>query len=286
MRLIVFVLLLCVSWATFAQQQELQWQGKTLTAKLLQESDHNKERIFVLVHGTWAHYDMEIISTLQGLLSEAGHSSLAINLSLGVDKRKGFLSCDEPVRSRQSDAAAEIALWLAHLKQSWPEIILLGHSRGGLHVAMLNQQILDQAGVSYLVLLAPMVSSRETVAVSYEKRFGESLADAIDRAHQAGSGFLEVGMHHCEKVRATGESFLSYYGPDVALNSLSFVKDSRRPVLIAVGTEDNLMREYSRLRESVTGNKFIEEYSIDGADHFFRDLYADELIEKVLEWSE
>ena len=286
MKLIVFVLLLCLPFAVLGQLQELRWQDKTLNGKLLQEEDHDKSRIFLLVHGTWAHYDMEIINTLQGLLSDAGYSSLAINLSLGVDRREGFLSCDGPVRSRQSDAAAEIALWLAHLKQSWPEIILLGHSRGGLHVAMLNQQILDQAGVSRLVLLAPMVSSKETVAVSYEKRFGEPLADALDRAHRAGDGFLEVGMHHCEKVKATGESFLSYYGPEVRLNSLSFLKDSRRPVLIALGTEDNLMREYQQLRQSVSGNKLIEEFKVVGADHFFRDLYADELIEKVLEWSE
>jgi len=286
MRSLAPLILLMLTLVGHASEQQIQWQDRTLNGNLVHKEGHHSDQIFLLVHGTWAHYDMEIIQTLQGLLDEAGYASLAINLSLGVNNRLGFLSCDEPVSADQGEAVAEIAQWLAYLKKDWPRIVLLGHSRGGLQVTMLNQQILDQSGVTHLVLIAPMVTTEALATQSYGIRFGETLADLRVRARQAGESFLEMGMHHCDRVTVTGHSFLSYYDTGIKRNTLELVNNSRRPVFIAIGSEDDLMKEYQALRSNLTGTANIEEYYLDGADHFFRDLYADELVEQMLEWLE
>ncbi|MGI9383086.1 MAG: hypothetical protein ACR2PO_08015, partial [Methyloligellaceae bacterium] len=86
----------------------------------------------LLVHGTLAHHRMEIMATLQALLKERGLNSLAITLSLGLDRRQGMYDCGLTHRHRHSGAQAEIAAWVAWLQaRGAGAITLLGHSRGG-----------------------------------------------------------------------------------------------------------------------------------------------------------
>ena len=47
-------------------------------------------RVVLLVHGTLAHKDMELIEGLQTVFLESGQSSDDINLSLNIDASKGF----------------------------------------------------------------------------------------------------------------------------------------------------------------------------------------------------
>ena len=69
-----------------------------------------------MTHGALAHNGMEIIATLQGLFTEADISSLAINLSLGLDDRHGMYDCATPHTHKHSDALNEIDVWLDWLE--------------------------------------------------------------------------------------------------------------------------------------------------------------------------
>ena len=64
-------------------------------------------------------------------------------------------------------------------------------------------------------------------------------------------------------------------------NSARLLAHTDTPAIVFLGSEDpvtdRFLADYQR-RETVTV------VPIDGADHFFRDLYMDELIETLLDW--
>lgn len=55
-------------------------------------------------------------------------------------------------------------------------------------------------------------------------------------------------------------------------------------MLVFQGSEDELAQRYKSQEAPGKTNPLVEDYWIEGADHFFRDLYADELVEQMLEW--
>ena len=56
------------------------------------------------------------MSSLQTLFAENGRNSLAINLSLDVNDRHGFLPCDVQHTHTMEDASEELAVWLTWLQ--------------------------------------------------------------------------------------------------------------------------------------------------------------------------
>lgn len=125
--------------ATVSQgaQVSIPYQGLRLNGELRLVPDGRlTDGVVLTLHGGLAHGRMSLMAYLQQLLVEAGHNSLSINLSLGVDDRRGMLPCDQTHRHRQDDAIEELAAWSRWLKaQGARSIVLLGHSRGGAQVA-------------------------------------------------------------------------------------------------------------------------------------------------------
>src|SRR6266851_5897466 len=70
------------------------------------------ENVVVIVHGMLSHYSQETIAALQKNLKARGIASLAINLSLGIDDRRGPRSCDVIHDYALAGARREIRLWL------------------------------------------------------------------------------------------------------------------------------------------------------------------------------
>ena len=127
--------LLLLSSAIGADAKEVtqQYEGLTLNANLELAADGADfpASVVLVVHGLMGHNHMEIIESAQRVLRDNGKSSLAINLSLGVDNRKGFYLCDSPHRHLQENAVSEIGAWVAWLRERGArEIVLLSHSRG------------------------------------------------------------------------------------------------------------------------------------------------------------
>src|SRR5258708_37635390 len=73
------------------------------------------ENVVVIVHGMLSHYGQETVVALQKNLKARGIASLAINLSLGVDDRKGPRACDVVHDYALAGARREIRLWLEWL---------------------------------------------------------------------------------------------------------------------------------------------------------------------------
>lgn len=277
--------LLFLLWGScaIAMPVQIEHRGLTLNGILEVGEQVNPGRIFLIVHGTWAHSGMEIISSLQSLLSENGQSSLAITLSLGLDDRSGFMACQSPIVANHGEAAAEINRWVDYLDADWQQIVVVGHSRGGNQVALFNQTYPNKK-VSHLILIAPMSWDRQQAAAEYEEATGAALESVLAAARKAGNNRIEASVLQCKDIEILASSFLSYYGDQPNRNTPELLVSVDRPVLIFQGTEDVLTDGYKSQISLIRSNPLVEDYWIDGADHFFRDLYADELVEVLLEW--
>ena len=95
--------------ALAAQEVTLSHAGITLNANLeLAPGKELAEGVILITHGGLAHNGMEIMVTLQSLFKDHGYSSLAINLSLGIDNRHGMYDCNVTHRHHNSDSSEEI----------------------------------------------------------------------------------------------------------------------------------------------------------------------------------
>jgi pimeloyl-ACP methyl ester carboxylesterase len=272
MRRVHLALLLSLFASTvFASEVTLEHDGLTLNAKLeMAAAGDVSDGVIVILHGTLGHNDMEIIASLQGLLLENDRNSLAINLSLNVDDRHGFLPCDTEHSHKMDDASDELAAWISWLvSQGATNIVILGHSRGGNQVARF---IVDsEPDVIAAILIAPSVGVETTNA------------DREEVLHLAlSAGWLkEVQFLHCSDATVSSGSYLSYYGPANRMDTPALLERIEIPVLVFSGSEDTVVPALAeRMVKVKQDNVTFEE--IDGAGHFFRDLYLYDVVDSIL----
>ncbi len=262
-------------------------QGLDLLGALRISEEAEPDRIILMVHGTLAHSGMEIMETFQALLSDLGHSSLAITLSLGVDKRTGMFGCDQPQLHRHGDAIGEIDAWFQWLaERGFARISLLGHSRGGNQAALFAAAPTTRRPEA-LILIAPMTYSADDQAAAYESRHAASVTDLIEQARRhalapRGKGTMRVpGFLHCGESDVSPAAFLSYYAPEYEPDTPRVLQDIDSPVFVVIGTEDSVSPQLAgRIPECPN----IEVFEVEGADHFFRDLHADDASEAIVEF--
>ncbi|OHC83507.1 MAG: hypothetical protein A3G73_03530 [Rhodospirillales bacterium RIFCSPLOWO2_12_FULL_67_15] len=248
-----------------------------------------KDGAILLVHGTMVHARMDTMAYLQKALLEQGNSSLSVTLSLGVTDRRGNADCAKPQTHRHQDAPAEIAAWIGWLKgQGAADITVLGHSRGGNQVARYALESPD-AAVKRTVLLAPLAWSEKRAAEGYESFHRVPLRPRLAEAEKlvaAGKGsetMRGIGFQFCPETAVSAETFVSYYRDDGRMDTPSLVPKIRVPVLVITGTLDAMFPDLpERMKDKLGPTVRLE--TIDGADHFFRDLISDEVAEIVVKF--
>jgi len=269
----------------------LSHNGITLNASLEQAgSSWPDGPVVLMTHGTLAHRGMEIMAGLQGMLAERGISSLAINLSLGLDNRAASMyDCATPHTHKHTDAVDEIGAWLGWLKaQGARQVALLGHSRGGNQTARFAAAS-DDPVVTAVFLVAPQTWDADHVAQDYRKRYGTDLFPLLAKAEQMvadgkGSELMEgVDFLYCEDTRVSAEAFLSYYAPDENMDTPRLLAQIRAPVTVFAGSEDTVIEGLAGRVGPLADGEHVRLVVIDGADHFFRDLYSEEIADVVAE---
>jgi len=285
--------LLIISWLMSAGAKEvtLEHNGLTLNANLMVAEDQMpNNRTVLITHGTLAHNKMEIIESLQELLADAGLNSLAINLSLGLDNRHGSYDCATPHTYKHSDAVDEIGAWVGWLeKEGVDNIIVMGHSRGGNQTAWYAAEHHDPV-VKQVVLIAPATWSEAGAIIGYTKRYETDLAEPLKRAEAMvasgkGEELMKVpGFIYCADAQVTAEAFVSNYRPDGRRNSPSLFTKIDKPLLVIAGSEDKVVKGLVKQAGGLLKDGSNKLLIIDGADHYFRDLYAEELVEGVMEF--
>jgi pimeloyl-ACP methyl ester carboxylesterase len=275
------------SVAVDAKEVTLKHKGLTLNADYeLAAGKTPADGVILITHGALAHRGMETITYLQNLLKDKGYNTLAINLSLGLNNRHGMYDCKVTHRHRNADAAEEIGAWVDWLKgQGVTRVTLLGHSRGGAQTALYAAER-DNPSVKAVVLLAP--STRENNdAADYQRRHNKPLAPVLEKAQKlvkdgkGGTVLEHIDLLYCPDTSATADSFVSYHGPDPRLDTPSLIPKLKKPTLVVVAGNDEVVVGLDKKMAPLADGKRVQMKVIDGADHFFRDLYADDAVEAI-----
>jgi pimeloyl-ACP methyl ester carboxylesterase len=279
--------LLSVTPPAAAKEVKLAFGGMTLNAVFtLAPGKTLADGIVLLTHGTMAHNDMQIIRSLRTLLQARGLNTLAINLSLSQDDRHGIYDCARPHRHKESDGPAEIAAWVAWLKQQGAgPITVLGHSRGGSQTARYAAAKPDPA-VKKVVLVAPATWDAAKAAAAYEARNRTPLKPLLEKAEalvKTGKGdtIIEgVDFLTCPKSPISAATFVDYYGPEPRRDTPAVVGDIKLPVLVVVAGGDTIITDLPEKMKGRIGSNVVVKTVAD-ADHFFNDLFADDLVDVV-----
>ena len=283
---LLLCLVLGVPAAASSEEIRLKMNGLTVNALW---QDQGSSEVVLLLHGTLAHNDMDVIRGLRTALEEAGLSSMAINLSLDIDDRHGMYDCSQPHRHREEDALPELAAWIDWLKteKGIESVVLLGHSRGGNQVA---QKLATGPGETVVagVLLAPSTWQRETAEDAYRSRFGVELGSVLKQAEElAAKGapdslMPDTGLLYCDPGQVSAASFLSYYRPDPSRDTPSLLPGIAVPVLVIAGSEDSVVQGLTEAMSAQTLKPGQQFAVVDGADHFFRDLFAYDVVDLIV----
>jgi pimeloyl-ACP methyl ester carboxylesterase len=298
MRRFLFVLWLVLAATAPACGEEVstRFRGLSLLGNLeLAEGKGLENGVALIVHGALAHRGMEIIAALQQHLKTRGVSTLAITLSLGIDRRSGFYNCAALHAHRPQDASDEIDAWIGWLKNSGAtDIVLIGHSVGGNQVAVYAAERNDSS-VGSVVLLAPTTYDSTRAAGRYKARFGGDLGELLAGAQakvRTGNALERVsgiGFLNCENATATAGSIAAWYGSDPRRHTASLLRGMVPRTLVVVAGSDEIVPDLGEAvtplaRDAGRGRGEIRVHTIDGADHFFRDLFAEDAADIIAEW--
>lgn len=184
--LVAMQVALFVSTAQAATIKEIKQTNNNLTLNanlMMADGKTYADNIVLLTHGTLTHKDRSTYAQLQKNLAGQGISSLAINLSLGLDDRHGEYDCAVTHTHKHTDALKEIDFWLKWLqKQGAKNIILMGHSRGGNQTAWYSIEH-DSNAFQKVILLAPATGEQQS-ATEYEHKYGKALQPILDKANK------------------------------------------------------------------------------------------------------
>jgi len=274
-----------------ADEVTLDHDGLTLNGELtLADGKSLMDGVVLMVHGTLAHNDMDTIRNLAEVLNERGFSTLAINLSLGVSDRHGMYDCKTPHRHKHLDAVAEIGAWFDWLKQKGAgDVTLFGHSRGGNQAARFATEV-GNPKLRRLALLAPATFDAEAAAKGFERGHKRPLADAMAEAQalvaaSKGAEMMKgMGVLYCPGADVTAESFVSYYTPDPRRDTPSLLKELKIPALVVAGGKDTVVRGLPDRVGPMADGKHLHFGVVDDADHFFLDLYAEDVADHMEEF--
>lgn len=267
---------------------QLPHEGRLLNG-WINEVDDTPATILML-HGTLAHANMEIMATLAEVFADYGIETLRVTLSLGLNDRHGMFDCAAVHRHAHADALGELRAWMSWLQKSGRQsVILLGHSRA-------TNQVTRYAASggpprpAALVLVAPGVWDPAASSTRFAAQGGGALAPLLARAEalvESGQEDTVIGpvpFLHCMDARVSARSFAAYYGDDPMFDTFGLIDRAGLPVIVLSGTEDPLTEGLDDAIAGLEHTTPLEHVTIEGADHFFRDLYAYDVVEAVQAW--
>jgi pimeloyl-ACP methyl ester carboxylesterase len=172
--------------------------------------------------------------------------------------------------------------WISLVKP----IVSLGANQVALFTAERSPDL-----IRAVVLLAPTTWNDTFFAKSYAARAGRELKPVIDRAYAlvtAGNGDQMMPDTQClisaETTSVSAASFASYYSTAPDRDTPNLIPRIKKPVLVLAGENDTTRYKIAEKFAPVVDGKRVQIRTIDGAYAFFRDLYAEDAVDAILEF--
>jgi len=285
---------LFVSSAQAATIQEIKQTDNNLTLNanlMMADGKTYADNIVLLTHGTLTHKDRSTYAQLQKNLASHGISSLATNLSLGLDDRHGEYDCAVTHTHKHTDALKEIDFWAKWLqKQGAKNITIMGHSRGGNQTAWYAVEH-DSNAFQKVVLLAPATGEQQS-ATEYEHKYGKALQPILDKANKLvaeGKGntvLKDTDFIYCPKTQVTAAAFADYYNAKPQFDTPTLLKDAKKPTLVIMGSADTTVPDLPEKMKQLADSDMVHTVTIEDGTHFFLDFANEDVATAVAEFIE
>lgn len=264
--------------------------GLTINANLMMADGKGySDEMVLLTHGTLTHKDRSTYAQLQKNLASQGVSSLAINLSLGVNDRHGEYDCSVPHSHKHTDALNEIDFWLNWLKnQGSQQVTLMGHSRGGNQAAWYATEH-DSDTIKAVVLIAPATGKQQS-AEDYEHKYGKPLEPILKKAKslvvqkKGGSMLKDTDFIYCKKAQVAAVSFVDYYDKKPQFDTPTVLQKIKKPTLVIMGSADTVVPDLPEKIEPLADSGKVKTLMLEDADHFFLDFANEDMAAATVEF--
>ena len=174
-----------------------------------------------------------------------------------------------PHSHRANDAIDELGVWVNWLRTlGTKKISLLGHSRGANQAA--KYVLTGDTPISSLVLLAPPARDSSLAASELQTLASMKEDDWLS----------DVNFLHCDAAKVQVASYLSYLGSNANTDTVALLPDIEIPTLVISGSDDQVSSGLGdRMTAAVSDS--VSHIEIDGAGHFFRDLYLYDVVDAI-----
>ena len=278
----LFVCLLIVALVSFAEEASIEVSHENRKFKAVavwqvpEGVDPAKKGAVIWVHGLLQTHRMrEPVTVQREIWVGAGFPVLSPTLTLRVNSRREPYDCSYPLDTEFEESLREIGAWVEWLKRKGVKrIVLAGHSLGGLQVVLFASKVRDPAVVG-VVAVAP------SKGIKREHPLIGKAEDLVKKGK--GTKMLRTSFFYCQEAEVSARTLYSYYGVDRNLGKALRKVDV--PVLIVWGAMDERVKDLPTFLDTYIkdkGNVRVE--VIDFADHFFRDLAAEDLGNIVVEF--
>ena len=263
--------------------------GITLNANL--SKNLKNDSVYMIVHGTRGFKTMEIIKSLEQKIFMEGHDVLSINLSYGInDRNDSFLACDIKHTHSEHESVREIINWYEYLlSKNYQKISLIGHSRGGFNIIQ-AAELINHTDIE-LHLLAPTVDTYMGTRDYYMTEHNLAYDQVIQNNDEyiISERYPSINFLFCEDAQVSSTTFRTYL--DFSENRskypftfsiLQLLKESNNNISIYSGTNDEILLDSYEMFEPID-KRNLTQYIIEDADHFFRDIYLDDVIDLMFD---
>lgn len=221
----------------------IEFQGFDLLADLdmAKGKSLKKHGVILLLHDVMSSKDETPVAELRAALVGQGLNVLAINLSLGVDKRNGRYDCQVEQDHLYSGALPEIHAWVKWLqRRKVSRVALAGIGKGANQIALYGSKT-TQKSVRSIILLSPVVTTSQRAKEQYQQLHGKPLGDILFDAQEKiaaenpGALLENIGFLDCPAARVSARSFVSYYQDNPQFEVTTLMEKIKRPLLVIAG---------------------------------------------------
>lgn len=269
---ILLLLLFCVSFPSLSRAELVEQAirpGVAATADYV-AGDRAKPAI-LLIHGFLQTREFPTVVALARSLQDAGYTTLAPTLSLGIPHRKQSLPCEAVHRHTMEDDVDEIARWVKWLKaRGNKSIVMFGHSFGSLQLLAYLQNARDPAIKGYI---GASLIEAQTGKLAREPL----LADLESRVRSGQHALVTHPLSFCGKYVSTPAGLLSYARWDQP-QTLAALKKVPVTTLLIMGDADPMLAPGWL---TALGHVEVPIVVVKGANHFMDGMHEFDLIEQT-----